>query len=60
MNKQMQIMQDLNKLMDHVKNEDEIFKRQTERTSIILSFIVALLIGYVDFLACVFSILPCS
>ncbi|MBO6021765.1 hypothetical protein J6P59_01115 [bacterium] len=53
-------MQDLNQLMDHVKNEDEIFKRQTERTSIILSFIVALLIGYVDFLACVFSILPCS
>ena len=34
MNKQMQIMQDLNQLMDHVKNEDEIFKRQTERTSI--------------------------
>ena len=60
MNKQMQIMQDLNNLMDRVKNEDEIFKRQTERTSIILSFIVALLIGYVDFLACVFSILPCS
>ncbi len=60
MNKQTKLVESLNGLMDRVKTEDEIFKRQTERTSIILSFIVALLIGYVDFLACVFSILPCS
>lgn len=50
----------LHKLTFKVKNEDEIYKRQTERMSIIIAFMVALMIGYIDFFACVYSVAPCS
>ena len=60
LNTQTHMMEELKDLANQITQEDEIFKRQSERTSIILSFIIALLIGYVDFLSCVFSILPCS
>ena len=50
----------LHKLTLKVKNEDEIYKRQTERMSIIVAFMVALMIGYIDFFACIYSVAPCS
>ncbi|GAA5414366.1 hypothetical protein [Ureaplasma ceti] len=50
----------LKSLTLRVKNEDEIYKRQGERLSIVLAFVVALVIGYIDFFACVFSVAPCS
>lgn len=45
-------------LSTKIKNEDEISKKETERNWIILAFIIALLNALIDFIACVFSILP--
>lgn len=45
-------------LSNKIKNEDEISKKETERNWIILAFIIALLNALIDFISCVFSILP--
>lgn len=47
-------------LSSKIKKEDQDIKKSTERNYITLAFIIAVLLGFIDFISMVFTILPNS